>query len=267
VARRYFAFELDAPTTVDIGWEAATDTSFWGYLGAPMLERIDSTGDIGAPRPYVDNGDTATVSRAVCEDTDGSTFNRTRWTRRCVNLCPDGFSSNCIDRTSTHCYQETSFHISQRAIESGEMFKQSGFASGNFNYRIESVGLNFVGSGVRDCSDSDSPTTCHAAGYVPYSLSHEGPYFVRNHTGDDFRAQLFTANIEHARGLGTERYLTNPLGSADSELLDQYLRREFNGRPLDGNFVLRVWEEPGLNFNAVQDVQIVFNYRYWTRFD
>ncbi len=78
---------------------------------------------------------------------------------------------------------------------------------------------------------------------------------------------MFDGNIEHARGLATERYLTNPLSNADDQLIKQYLRAEFQGRPLDGNFAVRVWEEPGVNFEAIKDVQLVVNYRYWTRFD
>ena len=78
---------------------------------------------------------------------------------------------------------------------------------------------------------------------------------------------LFDGNIEHARGLALERYLTNPVSSSDQGLLNQYLRTEFSGRPLDGNFVLRVWDEGGVDFNSIQDVQLVMNYRYWTKFD
>ena len=30
---------------------------------------------------------------------------------------------------------------------------------------------------------------------------------------------------------------------------------------------MRVWEEPGVNFDGIEDVQIVLDYRYWTRFE
>jgi hypothetical protein len=36
---------------------------------------------------------------------------------------------------------------------------------------------------------------------------------------------------------------------------------------MDGTFLIRVWEEPGVDFNAIEDVQVVLKYRYWTRFD
>jgi hypothetical protein len=211
----------------------------------------------------------AQVSLEACEDTDGTAFRDTRWGRReCVLLCNSGFSGDCArDQQREYCYREASFHLSQDQIETGSVLSQSGFALGNFNYRIETLALNFVGTDVRNCENSDLPTTCYAAGFVPYSVVHRGPYFVRNHDGGDFEVPLFIGNIEHARGLATERYITNPISDSDRSLLADYTRAEFQGRPLDGHFAIRVWEDDGFDFNAIQDVQVVLNYRYWTRFD
>ena len=74
------------------------------------------------------------------------------------------------------------------------------------------------------------------------------------------------ARIENARGLAAERYITNPLSSADKGLLEPYTRQEFQGRPMDGSFSLKIWDAPGLKFDAIKDVQVIVNYRYWTRF-
>jgi hypothetical protein len=52
-------------------------------------------------------------------------------------------------------------------------------------------------------------------------------------------------------------YITNPMSSADMDLLSTYRRPELQGRPLDGTLVVRVWDEDGLQFNALQDVQLV----------
>jgi hypothetical protein len=239
-------------------------------VAAPMLEKLDDRNSIGSsvePQIFSDTTDTLTNTLPVCEDITGEIFRAKRWSRGCVKLCPDGYSSECAERAETHCYWETSFHLNQRAIEAGAMFNNGGFARGNFNYRIEQLGLNFVGTGMRSCENENLPSTCFGGGYVPYSLRHDGPYFVRNHLGKDYRARLFTGNIEHARGLGAERYVTNPMSDADRSLLESYMRSEFQGRPLDGMYVLRVWDETGVNFDAIQDVQLVLNYRYWTRFD
>jgi hypothetical protein len=267
--RFFFSFELTDETAVRVGFKYSGPVPGDILLGAPMLEAVDTV--IGAnstlPRPFSRTDDTRQSVRPVCEDTDGTVFRQTRWNRACLKLCPDGYSSNCEGRATTDCYRETSFQLSQRSLEEGAILNQSGFAKGNFNYRIDSIGLNFVGTGVRNCADSNLPSTCYGGGFVTYSLVHQGPYLVRNHTGADFRADLFTGLIENARGLGTERYLSNPLSSTDKSLLDEYLRHEFQGRPLDGTYVLRVWEGPGVDFNAIKDVQVVLNYRYWTRFN
>jgi hypothetical protein len=269
--RLYFTFALKDEEDVRVGFQYPPDVALGEdiLVGAPMLEQADSVVSQNStfPRAFSDTGDTRTSVRQTCEDSDGSMFRATKWGRGCMKLCPDGYSSDCEGRAQVHCYRDLSFSLSQRALEQGWILNQSGFALGNFNYRIDTLGLNFVGTGVRNCSGSDLPTTCYAGGFVTYSLEHQGPYYVRNHLGADFKADLFTGTIEHARGLGNERYVTNPLGSADKSLMDQYLRREFQGRPLDGNFILRVWEAEGVDFNAIQDVQIVLNYRYWTRFN
>jgi hypothetical protein len=218
------------------------------------------------PPPYVSTHAETTRMVKVCQDTDGSAFRGQSWTRRCERLCRDGFSGTCeqSDRPSS-CYWETTIGIDQRDLEERKIFRHAGFAVGNFNYRIEDIAVNFVGSEVRDCELSESPSACYSAGFVPYSLTHIGPYYVRNHEGTDFNVKLFTGTIDHARGLGLERYLTNPVSTTDRELLAPYVRTEFQGRPLDGTLALRVWEEPGVDFNAIEDVQLYIKYRYWTR--
>jgi len=266
--RLYFTFDIAESGPVTVTFKNPGGI-YPVQLAAPMLERVDDpTFSNSSPEPKVfsDTTDQRTMTLPVCEDTSGTLF-RGVWTRGCEKLCPDGFASDCRERAQTHCYRQTSFDLSQRTAETGQLFKAAGFALGNFNYRIESLALNFVGTGLRNCGDSNLPTTCNAAGFVPYTLIHEGPYFVRNYQGVDFLANLFAGRIERARGLATERYLTNPVSSSDQSLLEAFVRTEFRGRPLDGSFILRVWDEDSAAFDAVQDVQIALTYRYWTRFN
>jgi len=266
--RAYFVFDVAESGPATVIFQHPGDTSTI-TLAAPMLERVDDptfSNSSPAPKAFSDTADQRTQLLPVCEDTSGVLF-RGIWTRGCESLCPDGYSSDCRERAQLHCYRQTSFNLSQRTAETGHLFKAAGFALGNFNYRLESVGLNFVGTGLHDCADSNLPTTCNAAGFVPYTLIHDGPYFVRNYQGEDFLANLFSGRIEHARGLATERYLTNPMSSSDQSLLEPYLRTELRGRPLDGTFTLRVWDEDSAVFDALQDVQLAITYRYWTRFN
>jgi len=55
------------------------------------------------------------------------------------------------------------------------------------------------------------------------------------------------------------------VSSADETMISQYRRSEFQGRPITGTYRLRIWEEPGVNFDGITDVQVVLDYQYWTR--
>ena len=270
-AREYFLFDVPDAGDYAVGFQRPTGSNALKInIGAPMLERLDDIAgqtSSDTPKFFSDTTDVRKSTMAVCQDTDGSVFREKEWTRGCTFLCPDGYSSDCSDRAKQACFWETSVNISQREIESGHQFKVSGFARGNFNYRINSLGLNFVGTALRSCTESETPSACYAGGFIPYTIIHNGPYFVRNHQGIDFEAKLFTGTIEHARGLATERYLSNPMSDSDSSLISKYLRQELQGRPLDGEFVVRVWDEEGVEFKRIEDVQLILNYSYWTRFE
>jgi hypothetical protein len=278
---RVFAdFTLTEPETVsvEVGWDRLAQlegrpTAIHQFqaqtLTGVMLENITRyTPSAAKPlsSPFASTRETLTATDKNCPDTDGSGFRRKAWVRNCLSLCNNGFGDTCSEAgSSRECFWELNFPISQRLIESGRQLSSAGFAKGNFNYRIQNVGVNFVGTGIRDCTGQSQ--SCNGAGFVQYSLSHEGPFFVRNHFGGTFEAKLFNGNIEHARGLGTERYITNPVSSSDSALLQAYMHAELSGRPMDGNFVLRVWESPDLDLSKIADVQVIMDYGYWTRFN
>jgi hypothetical protein len=270
-ARQYFLVDISTAGDYEVGFDKPADTTATSFnIGAPMLERIDVIAgqtSSAEPKMFSNTTDVRTSILAVCPDADGSVFRDKKWDRGCTYLCPDGYSSDCRDQSRLACYWETSLHVSQRAIEAGQQFKHSGFARGNFNYRVDSLGLNFVGTALRACDDSEVPDACYGSGFIPFSIIHAGPYFIRNHEGRDYEAKLFTGLIEHARGLATERYITNPMSDSDRSLMTPYLREELQGRPLDGDYVLRVWDEEGVDFDRIEDVQLVLNYRYWTRFN
>ncbi|HZZ79410.1 MAG TPA: hypothetical protein VFE62_12880, partial [Gemmataceae bacterium] len=259
--RRWRSYHISTVTNARIAVTAPSIDNV--VLGGLMLEaRRD-----GKASAYQHTMGSLQRMAPACPDNQGAAFRRTRWTRNCMKLCANGYADACDDASATvECFQEATFAINQRGIESGDFLGPSGFAKGNFNYRLSDVSVNFVGTGLVGCENSNFPNSCYGSGNLQYSLAHGGPYFVRNHEGRDARINLFEGHIEHARGLATERYLTNPLSKSDQSLIDQYRRTEFRGRPLDGNFTLRVWEKPGMNFQALEDVQLMLRYRYWTRF-
>ena len=226
---------------------------------------VDADPDLFYPRPFIST-DSEGGSLSRCEDTDGTVFRDTAWDTGCDRLCSGGFEVGCVgdDAPDSFCYWQTTFDISQDEIERGVQLANAGFAYGNFNYRIERVGVNVVGR--RDCEGAESPSTCFALGGVPFSLYHDGPFNVSNHLGGSYdNVPLFNASIDHGRALATERYITNPISGADSSLLASFMRDDFNGRPLDGQFRFRIWDTEGTDFSAIEDVQLIIHYRYWNR--
>lgn len=270
-----FAIPLAETIRVAMQWDTAVTTPGITSVDVAglMLEDLSSVArEVSAsdePGVWSSTADTLEHPQPVCEDTEGRNFRRDGWRpRKCVSLCRDGFGRDCTpDRADRYCYWETEFTISQSDIDRGTILNEAGFARGNFNYRVDGIAVNFVGSGARECEGAPLPSTCYSAGYVPYSLHHLGPYVARNHVGADYVAPLFNGYIEHARGLAAERYLTNPISSADRALIEPYMQRQFRGRPLTGTYVLRIWDDGSVIFDEIEDVQVLLDYRFWTRFD
>ncbi|MGE3673505.1 MAG: hypothetical protein AB7K71_27775 [Polyangiaceae bacterium] len=271
--RVYVLFQVTQAAQVEVGIASSvsgariTDEMF---IAGPQLDRVqldvtDFQAEAARPAPLQIPDDNGKVVQASCPDQYGTTFRSVVWDYGCEKLCPTGYATSCPGSAVDQCYWEASFQLGQRAWEKEPGFGQGGFARGNFNYRIEDIGVNFVGQNLRDCSNSDSPDACYSNAYLPFSLYHVGPFYVRNYEGNDFEALLFDGKIEHARGLAAGRYLGNPLSSGDQQLLTPYIRQEFRGRPLDGMFRIRIWDEEGVDFNKLEDVQLMINYRYWTR--
>ena len=139
-------------------------------------------------------------------------------------------------------------------------------ATGNFNYRHVDLALNLAGTGLSDCT-KDQTLSCYGSGFFEYTLQHDA--FTSNVLGFDGKTEAFnfgSASINHGKALAAERYITLPLSSADSALLAQpsFNKVELRGRPLDGSYVLRIWDRPGLVWSHLEDVQLVLRYRYWS---
>lgn len=266
-----------APTPAQYPTPAAYQTAFTNYrnstpearLAAPQLELIEADVSV-APRPFFATDDDLLAPQGECPDWNGDAFrNSELWTRQCEYYCPFGTGQTCADFADLNslprrCYRQISFAISQEDIEAGRLIPQGGFALGNFNYRHNTFAVNFVGTSVKACSTSAQPAACYAANFLQYTIHHDGPYSVRNYDGDIYYAPLNPGRVQQAKGLSAERYITNPISGADRSLLTDYWRDEFRGRPIEGNYTLRVYDE-AIKWENLEDLQIVYNYRYWTR--
>ena len=169
-----------------------------------------------------------------------------------------------IDR-DCNCYREVTFALQADQIDSGELFYGVPVANKTYNFRHERLAVNFVGEDVFHCPDGRTGD-CQYNRTVPYRLEHSGHNVpVRNWDGDIIEFDLPTGRIEPGPGVASGLVIATPMESEHDSALTGYWKSELRGRPLAGLYTLRVWETPGLQWSQVADVQLVFDYRYWTR--
>ncbi len=142
-------------------------------------------------------------------------------------------------------------------------------AQDNYNYRHINLALNVVGTGVIDCAKTPSPS-CFGSPYLEYTVEHVATAApIIDHVGYAHEFNFGIGGVRFGKALAAERFITLPLSSADQGLLSQpqFTKVELRGRPLEGTYRLRVYDNPALNWSHVEDIQIVLNYRYWSRID
>lgn len=219
-----------------------------------QLERVSGAGS--SPSAYVSTGVT-----------------RSHLTSDCDNLSADelraAFRYQCDQ--AGWCFYELvqPMTIDTSSLGSASSYLNGKLASDNFNLRHITVALNLVGTGIRDCEDN-SGMACYGAGFVEYTLRHDA--FQSGIVGWNGEEQYFnfgSAAINHGKALASERYITLPIGSGDGALLGQpgIEKSEFRGRPLDGSYRLRIWDDGSLRWDRLEDVQVVLKYRYWSAID
>jgi hypothetical protein len=230
---------------------SAPGSSFGSVAIANVQLEVAATG--GTASAYVATGASRKTVSSTCPQPTSSDL-RAAFERRC---------------TGDVCYFDLTRPV---LIDTGLLSSPTAsvvtkLARGNFNYRHINVALNLVGTGLRDCTTT--PTAdCYGSGFIEYSLEHEAERAgVLDWNGDVRFFRFGVGNIQHAKALAAERYITMPLGASDSSLISQpgIQKVELMGRPLDGAYHLRIWDTPALKWERLDDIQVVLRYRYWSR--
>ena len=164
-------------------------------------------------------------------------------------------------------YYAYDFALNMNSVESGGMGQFGVLAPGNFNYRIRNLAVNVVGTDVLDCSQAESPSTCAANPWVSYDMVQMGEVFVRNHHEErSVRAfSVPTGVIRGGKAWTAEQVIGFPISGAHQTALTQLYKASLMGRPMEGQFQIRIYDVPELDWDNVEDVQIVLGYHYWTR--
>ncbi|MBI2895321.1 MAG: hypothetical protein HYY06_17330 [Deltaproteobacteria bacterium] len=266
-------FLMKQPGLVRVSFEPSVADGSRGdvWFAEVQLEAL-GPGAVSSPSVYMPTVRSGVAFLDACPDLDGQVLRSSFFEKRTEYICAAGLGRDCgpggenVIRTLT--FYESVFGLGLEQIERGEIIPSAQIALGNYNYRHDLVGVNLVGTNVRDCAESEEPATCYSNAFVPFTLIHEGDDIpIRNHDGDTVPFDFERAFIEHGKALASEVVLTNPLASSMETLLGPYYKQELRGRPLMGHYTLRIWDDPALNWENVEDVQLVFRYRYWTRFE
>lgn len=252
-SRRHLSFPIknDGKYTVaffpSIGGEPG---SF--LVGGVQLESIQTDGS--EPGPYFPTQSNRLYTAAQC----GAS--------RTPAELQAAFSRKCVENQG--CYYELTNPVSidTSSLADGVSNFQGKLAAGNNNYRHIDVALNVVGTGVTNCENQNN-SSCYGSGYVEYSLEHGAfDIGILNFNKEKQYFSFGSSSINHGKALAAERFITNPIGSADQALLNQpsVQKHEFRGRPLDGSYQIRIWDSPALQWDRLEDIQFVFTYRYWS---
>jgi hypothetical protein len=211
-------------------------------LGATAYEETDSQGLVRATN---------------CASTSDQL--RTKFERRCENDAT-GKSVCFYESTKPFSIDTGTFTVNGNPLSSL-------VAAGNFNYRHGDLAVNLVGVGVRDCATNPSPS-CYASSVVDFDLRHvANAVSVEAFDGERRPFDFGTATISHGKALTAERYITFPLSSSDDSLIRQsgILKTELFGRPLDGQYTLRIYDSGNLRWGNLEDIQVILRNRYWSR--
>lgn len=245
-------FSLPSPSIVRVAFAAAVAGAGAGsvLIANVQLEKAAVAG------PYWANGSSPLMLDTKCAS--GS-----------VASLQQAFQYLC--KKPGDCFYELKapFSIDTEAIDLGDSKLIGKIAASNFNYRHITLALNLVGTGVVDCT-LEPTASCFGSAFVEYTLDHSAfDVEVLSHERPD-DAQHFNfglGSINRGKALAAERFITLPTSSADQALLSQpaFEKKEYGGRPLDGSYRLRIHDKPSLRWNKIEDVQLVLQYRYWSR--
>ncbi len=249
-ARHVVTFTVATPDVYHVAFGASAVNTSPGSVAIANVQ-LELATSSGGPTAYVDTSSSGLMTAYACAVSPAQM--RAAFTHNCD---PDG---------TCHYDLNTPIAINTQTMTANGMSLAGKIAGGNYNFRHIDVAMNVVGTGVIDCTSTGSPD-CYGSGFLQYTLTDDGSNVgVLGFDGQYRNFDFGTATISQAKAVTAERYITTPVGSDDQALVSQFLQTQFRGRPIDGIYTLRIYDTPALQFNQLQDVQIILNYHYWSK--
>lgn len=248
-SRHALSFTVATSGVYSVAFGASTLGQGYGNVAIAAVQLEQGTS--GQPTDYVATGSSTMVQGLNCPMSDSD--------------LRAGFTHNC-DNTGA-CWYDLNVPLVIDTTQLTGTPDGTQLASGNYNYRHIDSAINLVGTNVHDCTNDPNPS-CYGSAFVQYDLAHDATNAgIIGYDGNSRVFDFGIASINHGKALAAERYITMPISSNDQQLISQpgIQHIEFGGRPLDGTYHLRIWDSPDLNWPALQDIQIILDYEYWSQ--
>jgi hypothetical protein len=134
-----------------------------------------------------------------------------------------------------------------------------------FNARWGNLALNFVGTGVKDCTKALDPQGCYNATYIAYNLTQTGPSWVTNYDQAWTFLNTPTSTIEGAKGLAAEIWLDPLKDGWQTQYISAIARTELTLSPLGGAYVLDFAVPPEVVLGNIQRIQLLVGSTAWVK--
>ena len=134
-----------------------------------------------------------------------------------------------------------------------------------FNARWTQLAVNFVGTGIKDCTKAADSQGCYQSQYIPYNLTHGAPAWVTDYSEVWHQLDLPQGQIEGGKGLAAEIWLDPLKDGWSTDFISAIARTEFELRPLGGAYVLQFPVAPEVVLSRIQRVQLLVGSSAWVR--
>lgn len=240
-----------------------------GLTGFQLVNDIYSPFENPEDLAYQKTTGTRMTKPIGTNDPDGEEL-RKKFTCRCIYEGPGGdrvepCGTDDASGKPARCYYEAKVRLNPAQNVGDAGVAPGSFSNGNFNYRHQRLGLNIVGNRIKNCEDSETPDMCLANGMLKYSLQHGGLVSIRNHYDGVEDFSMTSAWLRDAKALAVETRLSMPMASTDRDAMSTLMHQEFRGRPVQGDYVLRIYDDRDLVWENLTDIQWFIEYDYWTR--
>jgi hypothetical protein len=132
-----------------------------------------------------------------------------------------------------------------------------------YNARWTRFAVNLVGTGMKDCRESDDPYSCYANAYLRYDLRHVGRAWVSDFAGAWHGLNVPMGQVEGGKGIAAERWL-DPLSDGwGTSYIGAVSRTEFMLRPFGGAYVLEIEAGPEVRLDRLERIQLLLGSTYW----